>query len=105
MLLLSPCLAEQARLAQHHDLTTLFSEIITNPAQFDSAQPDLLHVGRRLPASAPPHGCKVGCLVNMCKGAELDAFVAARGGWEAHKRVVYIGDGGNDFCPLLRMRR
>jgi pyridoxal phosphate phosphatase PHOSPHO2 len=26
------------------------------------------------------------------------------GGWEAFDRVVYVGDGGNDFCPLLRLR-
>lgn len=27
------------------------------------------------------------------------------GGWEAFDRVVYVGDGGNDYCPILRLRR
>jgi pyridoxal phosphate phosphatase PHOSPHO2 len=40
----------------------------------------------------------------MCKGAELDAYVDAYGGKAAYGRIVYVGDGGNDFCPLLRMR-
>jgi pyridoxal phosphate phosphatase PHOSPHO2 len=26
------------------------------------------------------------------------------GGWESFARVMYVGDGGNDFCPLLRLR-
>lgn len=51
------------------------------------------------------HGCKVGCSANMCKGAELDAFMQRHGGWDAFDRVVYVGDGGNDFCPLLRLRK
>jgi pyridoxal phosphate phosphatase PHOSPHO2 len=41
----------------------------------------------------------------MCKGAELEAFMQRHGGWEAFDRVVYVGDGGNDFCPLLRLRK
>lgn len=37
-------------------------------------------------------------------GKELDEFMTRHGGWEAFDRVVYVGDGGNDFCPLLRLR-
>jgi len=39
----------------------------------------------------------------MCKGDELDGYLAAKGGRETFRRIVYVGDGGNDFCPLLRM--
>ncbi|RXK35649.1 pyridoxal phosphate phosphatase phospho2 [Tremella mesenterica] len=87
-----------------HGLTDLFDVIITNPARWDDQHPDLIHVGRRLPASSPPHGCSVGCLANMCKGDELDAYLAAHGGRDSFKRIAYVGDGANDFCPLLRMR-
>ena len=38
----------------------------------------------------------------MCKGEELDAFLARNG--QDFDRVVYVGDGSNDFCPILRMR-
>ena len=41
----------------------------------------------------------------MCKGDELDAYLSRNGGKEGFERIVYIGDGGNDFCPLLRMRK
>ena len=42
--------------------------------------------------------------MNMCKGDELDAYLAAHGGREKYKKIIYVGDGGNDFCPLLRMK-
>lgn len=76
--------------------------MITNPAKWDG---DRLHIGRRLPADGPQHKCKVGCLPNMCKGDELDAFLAANGGKDAFDKILYVGDGGNDYCPLLRMRK
>lgn len=39
----------------------------------------------------------------MCKGEELEAFLDRNGGRGAWDRIVYIGDGSNDFCPLLRL--
>ena len=36
-------------------------------------------------------------------GEELDAFLARH--QPAFDRVIYIGDGSNDFCPILRLRR
>lgn len=41
----------------------------------------------------------------MCKGDELDTWVANHGGKDGWERIVYVGDGGNDFCPLIRMRQ
>lgn len=41
----------------------------------------------------------------MCKGDELDAYLEANGGKDSYDRIAYVGDGGNDFCPLLRMRK
>ena len=40
----------------------------------------------------------------MCKGDELDAFIEKHGDWDGWDEVIYLGDGENDFCPLLRMR-
>lgn len=40
----------------------------------------------------------------MCKGDELDAWLEKHGGKDSFDKIVYVGDGGNDFCPLLRMR-
>ncbi|SGY14259.1 BQ5605_C010g06121 [Microbotryum silenes-dioicae] len=96
---------------KHHNMENFFEEIITNPAEWKG---NLLDLRRRVDPNGPQHGCKVGCSPNMCKeaemalhatGAELDAYMARNGGWESYDRVVYVGDGGNDFCPLLRLRK
>ncbi|GJE95496.1 phosphatase phospho-type [Phanerochaete sordida] len=81
-------------------LETLFDEVITNPAEWDPS--GLLKLRRRVDPAGPQHGCRVGCSPNMCKGEELDAFLARH--QPAFDRVVYIGDGSNDFCPILRLR-
>ena len=47
-------------------LTTLFDEIITNPAEWDSS--GLLELRRRVDRHGPQHTCVVGCEANMCKG-------------------------------------
>ncbi|KAL8292277.1 hypothetical protein RQP46_001743 [Phenoliferia psychrophenolica] len=86
----------------HHGLSEQFVEIVTNPAEFKAS--GLLHLERRVSPAGEQHGCKVGCSANMCKGKELDEFMTRHGGWAAFDRVVYVGDGGNDFCPLLRLR-
>ncbi|KAF5370571.1 hypothetical protein D9758_001929 [Tetrapyrgos nigripes] len=81
-------------------LENLFDEIITNPAEWTDS--GLLDLRRRIDPSGPQHNCQVGCSANMCKGEELTAF------FERHlpdfDRVVYLGDGSNDFCPVLRLR-
>jgi hypothetical protein len=35
-------------------------------------------------------------------GEELEAFL---GRHSAYDRIIYVGDGTNDFCPVLRLRR
>lgn len=47
-----------------------------------------------------PHGCSF-CPPNMCKGkiVEEDLEVILN-----YERVVYLGDGGGDFCPCDRLR-
>ncbi|KAK9899431.1 hypothetical protein P389DRAFT_48499 [Cystobasidium minutum MCA 4210] len=88
---------------QHHGLTDIFSDIITNPAAFTSD--GMLEVKRRVLASdTKQHQCTVGCSANMCKGEELEAYIEQHGGRSAFDRIVYVGDGSNDFCPLLRLK-
>ncbi|KAF8623090.1 hypothetical protein AX15_006501 [Amanita polypyramis BW_CC] len=85
---------------QDKKLTDVFHEIITNPADWDES--GLLKVCRRVDPKGPKHSCKVGCSPNMCKGEELDAYLARHG--TQFDRITYIGDGENDFCPVLRLR-
>ncbi|PSR81184.1 hypothetical protein PHLCEN_2v6519 [Hermanssonia centrifuga] len=85
---------------QEKGLDTLFDEIITNPAEWDPS--GLLKLRRRVDPSGPQHTCQVGCSPNMCKGEELEAFLARH--QPAFDRVIYVGDGSNDYCPVLRLR-
>ncbi|EMD37331.1 hypothetical protein CERSUDRAFT_50896 [Gelatoporia subvermispora B] len=81
-------------------LENLFEEIVTNAAEWDAS--GLLKLRRRIDPSGPQHQCKVGCSPNMCKGEELEAFLDRH--QHAFDRVIYVGDGSNDFCPVLRLR-
>jgi pyridoxal phosphate phosphatase PHOSPHO2 len=81
-------------------LQDLFTEIVTNPAEWDPS--GLLKVKRHVDPSGPQHNCPVGCNPNICKGSELDAFLKRRG--TEYDRIIYVGDGTNDFCPALRLR-
>lgn len=85
---------------EHKGLQNQFDEIITNPAEWDPS--GLLVVRRRVDPNGPQHRCQVGCSPNMCKGDELTAFLQRHA--PDFERVTYIGDGSNDFCPLLRLR-
>ncbi|KAF8210573.1 phosphatase phospho-type [Mycena galopus ATCC 62051] len=81
-------------------LLPAFTEIVTNPAEWDPS--GLLVLRRRVDPTGPQHACTVGCSANMCKGEELEAFFARHA--PTYDRVVYVGDGSNDFCPALRLR-
>ena len=89
---------------QHQGMTDIFQEIMTNPAEFKDS--GLLEINRRILASdAKQHSCKVGCSANMCKGEELEAFLERKGGRSTYDKIIYVGDGSNDFCPLLRLTK
>ncbi|GAA5906836.1 hypothetical protein JCM8208_000053 [Rhodotorula glutinis] len=87
---------------KHQNDADLFDEVITNPAKF--RDDGLLELKRRVDPNGPQHGCKVGCSPNMCKGAELEAWMERNGGWDSFDKVVYVGDGSNDLCPVLHLR-
>ncbi|BGP48721.1 hypothetical protein JCM10450v2_004597 [Rhodotorula kratochvilovae] len=87
---------------KHYKATDIFNEVITNPAAF--REDGLLELRRRVDPNGPQHGCKVGCSPNMCKGAELEAWMERHGGWDSFDKVIYVGDGANDLCPILHLR-
>ena len=39
----------------------------------------------------------------LLTGEELESFLKRRN--QDYDRVVYVGDGSNDYCPILRLRR
>jgi len=81
-------------------LENLFDEIVTNPAEWDSS--GLLKLRRRVDPDGPQHNCSIGCSPNMCKGDELTNFLDRNP--TTFDRLIYVGDGSNDYCPALRLR-
>lgn len=76
-------------------ISAFFSETVTNPASWDSSG-----ALRVQPYVKSAHGCPR-CPPNLCKGQVLDKWLSGYGG--ARPRVVYVGDGGGDVCPSLRL--
>ncbi|KAI8894270.1 phosphatase phospho-type, partial [Globomyces pollinis-pini] len=72
------------------------SHVVTNPAHFDDT-------GRLCIKwySTDSHNCPNSCSLNLCKGRELNAFIGSK----EYDRIVYIGDGRNDFCPSTKLRK
>eukprot|EP00897_Mesotaenium_endlicherianum_P007657 jgi/Mesen1/691/ME000109S_10907 len=85
-----------------HALAACVSSVHTNPAWYEPTGGPL-RVRPFHAADGPPHGCAT-CTSspNMCKGLILRELRAARcppsGG-----RVVYLGDGGGDYCACLSL--
>lgn len=77
----------------HYRLRELFWRVTTNPAFFDES--GRLHIVRFIKETDAPHGCK-SCSANMCKGALVTAG-------SEQECVIYVGDGENDFCAILRL--
>jgi len=80
-------------------LQDLFTEIVTNPAEWDRS--GLLKVRRHIDPNGPQHNCPRGCNLNICKGQELEAFLKRNTDYD---RIIYVGDGSNDFCPAVKLR-
>lgn len=83
-----------------YGVTSLFTEIHTNPACADGY--GRLHIGPFHPLHETPHGCPL-CPPNMCKGTIIDQ-VRAQSTPQSAKRIIYIGDGIGDYCPSLRLQ-
>jgi len=81
-------------------LQDLFTEIVTNSAEWDPS--GLLKLRRHVDPDGPQHNCPLGCNVNICKGQEFEEFLKRSG--TDYDRIIYVGDGSNDFCPVVKLR-
>uniref|UniRef100_T1JP14 Uncharacterized protein n=1 Tax=Strigamia maritima TaxID=126957 RepID=T1JP14_STRMM len=77
-----------------------FCSIFTNPAEFDT------NGCLKIKMFHQQNWCELSA-VNLCKGAILDEFIQLRSGIDnkfKYKFVAYVGDGMNDYCPMLRLK-
>ncbi|CAO3650583.1 unnamed protein product [Cunninghamella echinulata] len=82
-----------------YGVSHLVHDIITNPAYYD--EKNRIRVNRRVLKTDPQHQCPNVCAVNICKGQELDKYIQMNGPF---RKIMYVGDGKNDFCPATRLR-
>ncbi|XP_053650063.1 pyridoxal phosphate phosphatase PHOSPHO2 isoform X1 [Cherax quadricarinatus] len=79
-------------------LRDLFSELFTNPAQFDDN--GCLHIQM--------YHLQDWCTLstkNLCKGDILSNYIKLRENNNVtFSTIAYVGDGTNDFCPSLRLK-
>ncbi|RUS23198.1 putative phosphatase-domain-containing protein [Endogone sp. FLAS-F59071] len=74
-----------------YDVSDVFTTVITNPGHFDDA--GRLHIRRHVSPDRP-HGCTVGCALNICQ--ELTQYLSTR---EPFEQMIYIGDGRHRHSP------
>jgi pyridoxal phosphate phosphatase PHOSPHO2 len=78
----------------HEGFCRIFKDrIVTNPTEVDCT--DCLVI-RPYVDTKTPHGC-AHCPINLCKGAVLRSMLMGR---SPSSRVIYVGDGSGDICPV-----
>ncbi|GLU10025.1 hypothetical protein SLE2022_268540 [Rubroshorea leprosula] len=88
------------KILEHHALLNCFSKIYTNPTHVD--QEGRLRIFPYHDSTTSPHACPR-CPPNMCKGQVLDLINASYPDGE-RQRFIYLGDGGGDYCPTLKLQ-
>lgn len=79
---------------EHKKLDHLVDVVFTNPAEW--TEEGLLEI--------KPYHHQTHCDLsteNLCKGAILEDYISSQS--VKFSFVGYVGDGGNDFCPALRL--
>lgn len=74
------------------------TNVITNPAKYN--QDGRLEIKRHT-TSQDAHSCSR-CPPNLCKGRELGKYIDSKLPLK-YDRILYFGDGGNDFCPSSKL--
>jgi len=82
---------------QANNLSSRVLHVFSNPAQFD--EQGLLNIKMYHVQNTCNLSTK-----NMCKGSILENFIKSQAEKDInYQKVVYVGDGQNDFCPILRL--
>lgn len=80
-----------------NDMSKYIHNVFTNPAEYNKN--NLLEIQ----GYHEQHVCNLST-VNMCKGMIMEDFIQAQKKINVqYDHVVYVGDGRNDFCPILRL--
>ncbi|KAK9128803.1 hypothetical protein Syun_017603 [Stephania yunnanensis] len=87
---------------KHHGLLDCFSEINTNPSIIDNQ--GRLRIFPCHDLTSPNCISNLdSCPPNMCKGRIIERIKA--NAEEGKKKIIYLGDGKGDYCPMLRLKK
>ncbi|CAN8230072.1 unnamed protein product [Cochlearia groenlandica] len=89
------------KILEKHGLLDCFSEIYTNPASVD--EDGKLRIFPYHSDASFQHSCNL-CPPNLCKGIVMDHIRASPPNGQINRRFIYLGDGGGDFCPTLKLK-
>ncbi|XP_022844477.1 inorganic pyrophosphatase 1-like isoform X2 [Olea europaea var. sylvestris] len=84
----------------HLGIRECFTEINTNPSYVD--EEGRLRIFPFHDFHSSSHGCNL-CPPNMCKGKIIERIQASLA-IEGQKRIIYLGDGRGDFCPMSKLK-
>ncbi|XP_034991635.1 pyridoxal phosphate phosphatase PHOSPHO2 [Zootoca vivipara] len=79
------------------DVSQVFDEVFTNPASFNDC-------GSLTVQNCHAHDCAK-CPINLCKRKVLEEFLGHLKPKVKYSQVIYIGDGGNDLCPVMCLKK
>ncbi|XP_010433088.1 PREDICTED: inorganic pyrophosphatase 3-like isoform X2 [Camelina sativa] len=93
------------KILEQHDLLDCFSEIYTNPTSVD--ENGNLRILPYHSDALAPHSCNL-CPTNLCKGIVMDHIRSSSSSSSSNDQIptrfIYLGDGGGDFCPTMKLR-
>ncbi|KAM9305771.1 pyridoxal phosphate phosphatase PHOSPHO2 [Gastrophryne carolinensis] len=82
----------------HANVQSVFNQVFSNPAAFDG-------LGNLTVQNFHVHHC-TSCPMNLCKRKVLEEFVAKQSAASVrYSKIVYIGDGSNDLCPVTFLKK
>ena len=84
---------------KYHGFLDLFDHFILNRCQI---QPETSERLIFVPRDQFPHKCNL-CISSQCKGLELKKYLEEKG--EKYNKIIFVCDGGNDFCPSKKILR
>ncbi|KAF5298312.1 hypothetical protein FQA39_LY11796 [Lamprigera yunnana] len=81
---------------ENQGLADCIEQVFTNPGEFNNGHLTIKMYHEQ-------HSCPLST-INLCKGKILEEYLETQNhlGVE-YEKIVYVGDGANDFCPMLRL--
>ena len=82
---------------KYHGYLDLFDDFICNTCEIQNENSEKLI---NVPREQFPHDCNL-CISTQCKGLELKKFLEKKD--KKYEKIIFVCDGGNDFCPAKKL--